>query len=99
MGTAIYAAIAIGIFGIFFIYLIYVVLSVVFSLVKNIGKDKFIWYGQPLDRSYAKLEPYDSFADMLKGGIVMSLRLAGIAFVLILIVCICIEVKGFAVVK
>lgn len=94
MKTAILVSLASGIFGIFFIYFMYIVISVVFSLFMNIGKDKFIWYGQPLNRSYARLEPYDSFKDMLKGGIKMSLHLAAVGFVVVLVVCIYLETKG-----
>lgn len=94
MKTVILVSLLSGFLGIFFIYFMYVVISVVFSLVKNIGKDKFIWYGQPLERSYARLVPYDSFMDMLKGGIKMTLHLAAVGVVLVFIVCTCLAIKG-----
>jgi len=90
MKTVILTSLILGFIGIFFIYFMYVVISVFFSLgmyIIHMGKDKFVWYGQPLNRTYAKLVPYDSFKDMLKGGIKMSLYMAAVSFVIVLIVC------------
>jgi len=97
MKTVILVSLILGFLNIFFIYFMYVLISTFFSIGMYIihkGKDKFIWYGQPLNRTYAKLIPYDSFKDMLKEGIKMTLYMAAVGFVIILIVCTCLEMKG-----
>jgi len=94
MGTAIIWAIVMGLLSVPFINIIYIIISVIVSLIKNIGKDEFVWYGQPLNRSYAKTQPYDSFKDMVKDGFFIHLKLCGVMFVLALIVCIYVQISG-----
>ncbi len=97
MKTVIIVSLISGFVGIFFIYFMYVVISVCFSIGMYIiskEKDRFVWYGQPLNRTYAKLIPYNSFKDMLKGGIKMSLYMAAVGAVLVFIVCTYLEIKG-----
>jgi len=94
MLTAIICAIIVGLLSVPFVNIMYIVISVIVSLIKNIGKDEFTWYGQPLNRSYAKTQAYDSFADMVKDGFFTHLGLCGIMFVLALIVCIYVQLRG-----
>jgi len=94
MVTAITWAIVSGILAVPFVNFMYIIISVIVSLIKNIGKDEFIWYGQPINRSYAKTQPYDSFKDMVKDGFLTHLGLCGVMFVLAFIVCIYVELCG-----
>jgi len=94
MVTAIIWAIIAGLLSVIFVNIMYIIISVIVSLIKNIGKDEFIWYGQPINRSYAKTQPYDSFKDMVKDGFITHLGLCGVIFVLALIVCIYVQLNG-----
>jgi len=95
MKAAIIYSIVIGVIGPFFIMFVYIIFSVVASLIKNIGKDEFIWYGQPLERTYAKLVPYDTFGDMIKAGVKMSLKMDAVMIVLAFLVILYFEMTGW----
>jgi len=94
MGTAIAMGIIIGVGTLFFIFLVYVVFSVIFSLFENIGKSEFTWYGILIFSSSGKLTPYDSFNDMVKGGVKTILRMSWLLIAMSLIVCIYVELNG-----
>jgi len=94
MKTAITMGIIIGLLSPLFVLIIYLVFALISTLFRNIGKDEFKWYGTPLDHSYAKTQCFDSFGEMFKFGLRMSLKMGALMFVMSVLVCIFVELKG-----
>lgn len=89
MGDALLTAVVIGITAWVFLFVVYLILGLIMTAVKNIGKDRKKYYNIAMYRyDRPELMEFDSLGQMLKGGLKMCSEITGIAFIIVLIICV-----------
>jgi len=87
--------IVVSLISFIFIMLMFLVIAVIMTLIDNVGKDEFKWYAMSLNNSTGKTICFDSFKDLMKFGLSMTLKMMAVMFVIVLAVCIYYQIKGW----
>lgn len=89
MGDAILTALVIGVSMWVFLFVVYLILGLIMTAVRNVGKDQKKFFNIAMYRyDRPSLLEFDSFGQMLKGGLRMCSEITVLGFAIILIVCV-----------